>query len=189
MTANRCACTRGGRPGLPVVGDHPDQAQVSGGDDADDRTQQHRIHQQPGGEGVLRDTEVDRVVGQVYPPGERRDAGAPQRREDHGTVHRPDEHLGGEQGRAQGHVVDAGEPGAPLNGPLGLTLTRAGDLLTVNGGDNNLVELNGRGTVIGIRDLDPADPPGGALFGLAVTNHPRGVYYVNDDTNTLDVLR
>ena len=79
--------------------------------------------------------------------------------------------------------------GAPLNEPLGLALTRTGDLLTVNGGDNNLIELTPAGTVVTVRDLDPADPPGGALFGLAVGPHPRGVYYVNDDTNTLHVVR
>ena len=43
--------------------------------------------------------------------------------------------------------VNAGAPsatvsaGTPLNGPLGLILTPNGDLLTANGGDNNLVEL------------------------------------------------
>ncbi|TWP37296.1 hypothetical protein [Leekyejoonella antrihumi] len=90
--------------------------------------------------------------------------------------------------------VDAGAgratvaSGAPLNGPLGLALTHDGDLLTVNSGDNTLVEITPRGTVITTRDLDPVDPPGGALFGLATSTHPRGVYYVNDDTNTLNLL-
>ena len=37
--------------------------------------------------------------------------------------------------------------------------------------------------------MDPADPPGGALFGLATTAYPHQVYFVNDDTNTLNVLR
>ena len=41
-----------------------------------------------------------------------------------------------------------------------------------------------------MRNLDPVDPPGGALFGLAATAQPRAVYYyVNDDTNTLNALR
>jgi hypothetical protein len=34
-----------------------------------------------------------------------------------------------------------------------------------------------------------ADPPGGALFGLVATANPRQVHFVNDDTNTLNVLR
>lgn len=90
--------------------------------------------------------------------------------------------------------VDAGAADATvsadpsLNGPLGLTLAPNGNLLTVNAGDNNLVELTRSGTVVAVRDLDTVDPPGGALFGLAATAYPRAVYYVNDDTNTLDAL-
>ena len=79
--------------------------------------------------------------------------------------------------------------GAPLNGPLGLTLAPNGDLLTVNAGDNNLVELTQGGKVVTVRNVDPGDPPGGVLFGLAATASPRQVYFVNDDTNTLNVLR
>jgi hypothetical protein len=37
--------------------------------------------------------------------------------------------------------------------------------------------------------VDTADPPGGALFGLVTTAHPRQVYFVNDDSNTLNALR
>ena len=79
--------------------------------------------------------------------------------------------------------------GTPLNGPLGLTLAPNGDLLTVNAGDNNLVELTQGGKVLTVRNVDPGDPPGGALFGLAATASPRQVYFVNDDTNTMNVLR
>ena len=76
-----------------------------------------------------------------------------------------------------------------LSGPLGLTLTPNGDLLAANGGDNDLVELTQGGKFVAVRDVDTADPPGGALFGLAATAYPRQVYFVNDDTNTLNVLR
>ena len=75
-----------------------------------------------------------------------------------------------------------------LNGPLGLVLTPNGDLLAANGGDNNLVELTQGGKFVAVRDVDTADPPGGALFGLATTAYPHQVYFVNDDTNTLNVL-
>lgn len=91
--------------------------------------------------------------------------------------------------------ADAGAPAATvstdphLNGPLGLTQAPNGNLLTVNGGDNNIVELTTSGTVVTTRNLDPTDPPGGALFGLATTAYPPTVYYVNDDTNTLNALR
>jgi len=93
------------------------------------------------------------------------------------------------------HPVNAGAPSATvsasshLNGPLGLILTPNGDLLAANGGDNNLVELTQHGKVVAIKNVDTTDPPGGALFGLAATAHPRQVYFVNDDTNTLNVLR
>jgi hypothetical protein len=75
-----------------------------------------------------------------------------------------------------------------LNGPLGLAIAPNGDLITVNGGDNNMVELTRSGTVVATRELDTTEPPGGVLFGLAAMAHPPAVYYVNDVTNTLDVL-
>ncbi len=62
------------------------------------------------------------------------------------------------------HPVNAGaasatvSAGTPLNGPLGLTLAPNGDLLTVNAGDNNLVELTQRGKVLTVRNVDPGAP-------------------------------
>ena len=79
--------------------------------------------------------------------------------------------------------------GAPLNGPLGLTLAPNGDLLTVNANDNNLVELTQGGKVVDVRGVDTTLPTGGALFGLATTANPRQVYFVDDDSNTMSVLR
>jgi len=76
-----------------------------------------------------------------------------------------------------------------LNGPLGLAIAPGGDLLAANGGDNNLVELTQHGSFVAVRNLDTADPPGGALFGLATTAYPHQVYFVNDDNNTLNALR
>ena len=92
--------------------------------------------------------------------------------------------------------VDAGAAAATvstdphLNGPLGLVLTPNGDLLAANGGDNKLVELTQGGRFVDAKDVDPANTPeGGALFGLATATYPNRVYFVNDDTNTLNVLR
>lgn len=48
--------------------------------------------------------------------------------------------------------------GKPLNGPLGLTLAPNGDLLTVNGGDNDLVELTRTGSVVAVRGPTPHRP-------------------------------
>lgn len=87
---------------------------------------------------------------------------------------------------AAGATVSAGQH---LNGPLGLVRVPDGDLLAVNGGDNNLVELATSGSQVATRDLDPDGPVGGVLSGLAATADPRAVYFVNDDTNTLNVLR
>jgi hypothetical protein len=69
--------------------------------------------------------------------------------------------------------------------------SRPRDVLTVNGGNGNLVEVTPSGAQIAVRALDTSgSPPGaGALFGLAVRPGPhRGVYYVDDATNTLDLL-
>lgn len=80
-----------------------------------------------------------------------------------------------------------------LNDPLGLTMAPNGDILTANGGDGNLVETTPGGQQVAVKILDttPA-PPGpngnGALFGLAVVPDGSGVYFVDDATNTLDLL-
>ena len=55
--------------------------------------------------------------------------------------------------------------------------------------DNNLVEFTQGGKFVAVKDVDTTDPPGGALFGLATATYPNRVYFVNDDTNTLNVLR
>jgi len=81
--------------------------------------------------------------------------------------------------------------GHHLNGPLGLVIAPNGDILTANGGNGNLVELTPFGAQIAVRSLDSSGgpPPGvGALFGLAVKPGHRAVYYVDDNTNTLNLL-
>jgi hypothetical protein len=83
--------------------------------------------------------------------------------------------------------------GHHLNGPLGLVIAPNGNILTVNGGDGKLVEITPFGAQIATRQLDstvtPGSPPGaGALFGLAVKPGHRAVYYVDDATNTLNLL-
>ena len=80
--------------------------------------------------------------------------------------------------------------GHHLNGPLGLVVAPGGDILTVNSGDGNLVEVTPSGSQVAVRTLDRSgSPPGaGALFGLAVKPFQRAVYFVDDATNTLDLL-
>ena len=79
--------------------------------------------------------------------------------------------------------------GGSLNGPLGLAVTPDGDVLTVNGGDGFIVETTPQGMQVAKKLLDSTGtPPGvGALFGLAVVGQDR-VYFVDDNTNTLNLL-
>lgn len=76
-----------------------------------------------------------------------------------------------------------------LNDPLGLTLAPGGDLIAANGNDGNLVEVTPRGKQVAEKLVDNTGgpPPGaGTLFGLiAVPGH---VYFVDDGSNTLNVL-
>jgi hypothetical protein len=98
-------------------------------------------------------------------------------------------------GSAQWRITDAGtgftvSQGRRLNGELGLVMAPNGDILTVNGGNGNLVEVTPFGDQIATRRLDSSgSPPGaGALFGLAVVPFRDAVYYVDDATNTLNLL-
>ena len=76
--------------------------------------------------------------------------------------------------------------------PLGLTIAPNGDILSVNGGDGNIVETTPDGHQVAIRLLDKTAPvpTGGAgtLFGVAVVPGDVGVYYVDDGDNTLRIL-
>jgi hypothetical protein len=77
-----------------------------------------------------------------------------------------------------------------LNAPLGLLVAPNGDVLTVNGNNGKIVETTPGGRQIATAQLDSSgSPPGaGALFGLAVAPGRSGVYYVDDATNTLNLL-
>ena len=79
-----------------------------------------------------------------------------------------------------------------VNDPLGLAMAPNGDILTVNGGDGNIVETTPDGNQVAVRLLDntaPA-PTGGAgtLFGVAVVPGGSGVYFVDDGDNTFRLL-
>jgi hypothetical protein len=83
--------------------------------------------------------------------------------------------------------------GGAINDPLGLAIAPNGDILTTNGGDGNLVETTPAGQQAAVKMLDTSPaPPGpngnGTLFGLAVVPDNTGVYFVDDGTNTLDLL-
>jgi hypothetical protein len=83
--------------------------------------------------------------------------------------------------------------GGALFGPLGLAIAPNGDILTVNANDGNLVESTIDGTEFAPVNLDttsltPLDPGNGSLFGLAVAPNGAGVYFVDDISNTLNLL-
>jgi len=89
-----------------------------------------------------------------------------------------------------GHTVSKG---GSLNDPLGLAMAPNGDILTTNGGDGNLVETTPAGAQVAVKTLDntplpPGLPGNGTLFGLAVTPSADGVYFVDDGSNTLNLL-
>ncbi|TMC49540.1 MAG: hypothetical protein E6J14_07425 [Chloroflexi bacterium] len=91
---------------------------------------------------------------------------------------------------ATGTTVSAG---GNINDPLGLAMAPNGDILTTNGGDGNLVETTPSGNQAAVKTLDSSPaPPGpngnGTLFGLAVVPDGSGVYFVDDGTNTLNLL-
>jgi hypothetical protein len=80
--------------------------------------------------------------------------------------------------------------GGDLNDPLGLAMAPNGDILTMNGGDGNIVETTRGGTQVAVKLLDTTgSPPGnGALFGVAIPAEGDGIYFVDDATNTLNIL-
>jgi hypothetical protein len=79
--------------------------------------------------------------------------------------------------------------GGSLNAPLGLAVAPGGDLITVNGGDGNAVEVAPFGAQVDTRTIDPFNS-GGDLFGLAIAPSGRGILFVDDNgaANTLDLL-
>jgi hypothetical protein len=81
--------------------------------------------------------------------------------------------------------------GGSLNAPLGLVVAQgSGHLLTVNGADGFITEITPAGKQVAKTLLDSSGgpPPGaGALFGL-IFEPARGVFFVDDATNTLNRL-
>lgn len=80
--------------------------------------------------------------------------------------------------------------GGFLQRPLALTMTPGGHLLTTNGLNGQVVEIDpttGKQLAAQWIDADEAQqPPGsGDLFGITLTPDRRGFYYVEDDMNTL----
>jgi hypothetical protein len=79
--------------------------------------------------------------------------------------------------------------GGSLNDPLGLTVAPNGHILVVNGNDGFITEITARGAQVASKQIDNnGNPPGaGALFGV-IFDPENGVVFVDDATNTLDLL-
>jgi hypothetical protein len=80
--------------------------------------------------------------------------------------------------------------GGNLNSPLGLSTAPNGDVLSVNAADGLIVETTPSGSQVATATLDATGtPPGaGALFGMALTPNQKGIYFVDDATNTLNLI-
>ncbi len=76
--------------------------------------------------------------------------------------------------------------GGNLDGPLGLVLAPNGNVLAANGDDGNLVEVTPFGRQVAAPQLIPEGA--GDLFGLTIAPCGRGVLFVNDGNNTLDLF-
>ena len=70
--------------------------------------------------------------------------------------------------------------GKALMSPLGLAIAPNGHILTVNGGDGNMVETTPGGTQIAVQTVDHNMGGAGNLFGLAVKPGADAVYFVDD---------
>jgi sugar lactone lactonase YvrE len=74
-----------------------------------------------------------------------------------------------------------------LNDPLGMTIAPNEDILTVNGNDGNLVETRPNGKQVASATIDTVTGAG-SLFGLTLTPHRTGIYFVDDGDNTLKLF-
>jgi hypothetical protein len=78
-----------------------------------------------------------------------------------------------------------------LDDPLGMVLAPNGNVLTVNGNNGLIVETAPWGQTVDTATLDDTGPaPGGAgdLFGLALVPGGRGIWFVDDGSNTLNAF-
>ncbi len=76
--------------------------------------------------------------------------------------------------------------GGAINGPLGLTIAPNGDILAANANDGNLLEFTPSGTNVATKMVESNGA--GDLFGLAIVPGGKGVYFVDDGANKLDLL-
>jgi hypothetical protein len=77
--------------------------------------------------------------------------------------------------------------GGHLNEPLGMVLAPNGNIITSNGGDGNMVETTPQGKQVAVQTADKKTGPG-SLFGIELAPEGKGIYFVDDGENTLNLL-
>jgi hypothetical protein len=77
--------------------------------------------------------------------------------------------------------------GGHLKEPLGMVLAPNGNIVTSNGGDGNMVETTPAGRQVAVQTADKKTGAG-SLFGLVVAPEGKGIYFVDDGENTLNLL-
>jgi uncharacterized cupredoxin-like copper-binding protein len=77
--------------------------------------------------------------------------------------------------------------GGHLKEPLGMALAPNGNIITSNGGDGNLVETTPAGQQVAVQTADKKTGAG-SLFGFVIAPEGKGIYFVDDGENTLNLL-
>jgi predicted lipoprotein with Yx(FWY)xxD motif len=77
--------------------------------------------------------------------------------------------------------------GGHLKEPLGMMLAPNGNIITSNGGDGNMVETTPAGQQVAVQTADKKTGAG-SLFGLVLAPEGKGIYFVDDGENTLNLL-
>jgi len=74
-----------------------------------------------------------------------------------------------------------------LKEPLGMVLAPNGNIITSNGGDGNMVETTPAGQQVAVQTADKKTGAG-SLFGMAIAPEGKGIYFVDDGKNTVNLL-
>jgi predicted lipoprotein with Yx(FWY)xxD motif len=77
--------------------------------------------------------------------------------------------------------------GGRLKEPLGIVLAPNGNIITSNGGDGNMVETTPAGQQVAVQTADKKTGAG-SLFGMVIAPEGKGIYFVDDGENTLNLL-
>jgi plastocyanin len=77
--------------------------------------------------------------------------------------------------------------GGHLKEPLGMVLAPNGNIITSNGGDGNMVEITPAGQQVAVQTADKKTGAG-SLFGFVIAPEGKGIYFVDDGENTLNLL-